>query len=209
MTLWRSRASDGTLLENPDDISTWSWTRVELRDLIGTDDCPPDGFFNNCGSFSQLDDGEDIGHVDLIGGGTLLPSNPTNYLLIVAARTPTARDAFRLGYMEETVIPEPGTALLVGAGMWLDRPGVPKKRAYELSQAGWHGKALDHVEWRASATTKKPEVLADFRLRSFRASQLRGDPCEWACGVARVSDAASGSGSAPVAQQLGALAAQR
>ncbi len=103
----------GTLLENPDDISAWSWNGSSW-DLIGTDDCPPDGFFNNCGSFGQFD-GEDIGHIDLIGGGTLLPSNPTEYLLIVAEDT--SASAFRLGFIEATVIPEPSTALLIGVGL--------------------------------------------------------------------------------------------
>jgi hypothetical protein len=100
----------GTLLENPDDISAWSWNGSGW-DLIGTDNCPPGGW-SVCGSFSQYD-GEDIGHV---GGGTLLPSNPTKYLLLVAENTNAS--AFRLGYVEaNVVVPEPGSALLMLVGL--------------------------------------------------------------------------------------------
>ncbi|MEE3326639.1 MAG: PEP-CTERM sorting domain-containing protein [Myxococcota bacterium] len=100
----------GTLLENPDDVSAWGWTGATWE-LIGTDNCPPPGIFNNCGSWSQFN-GEDIGQV---GGGTLLPSNPTQYLMLVAENS--GASAFRLGFLEATPIPEPSTALLVGLGI--------------------------------------------------------------------------------------------
>ena len=76
---WKSPRIYGTLLENPDDITAWGWDGAAWE-LIGTDNCPPPGLFNNCGSWSQYD-GEDIGQV---GGGTLLPSNSTRHLMLVA-----------------------------------------------------------------------------------------------------------------------------
>lgn len=99
----------GTLLENPDDITAWGWTGA-VWELIGTDNCPPPGIFNNCGSWSEFN-GEEIGQV---GGGTLLPSNPTQYLMLVAENT--GASAFRLGVIEAAVVPEPSTVLLLGLG---------------------------------------------------------------------------------------------
>ena len=100
----------GTLLEDPDDVSAWSWNGG-VWDLIGTDPCPLPGIFNFCGSFSQYD-GEDIG---LVGGGTLLPSNPTSYLMLVAENS--GASAFRLGFVEGTPIPEPSSGLLFALGL--------------------------------------------------------------------------------------------
>jgi len=100
----------GTLLENPDDITAWGWDGAAWE-LIGTDNCPPPGIFNNCGSWSQYN-GEDIGQV---GGGTLLPSNPTRHLMLVAENS--GASAFRLGFVEATPIPQPSTALLLGLGL--------------------------------------------------------------------------------------------
>ena len=82
-----------------------------MWDLIGTDPCPLPGIFNFCGSFSQYD-GEDIG---LVGGGTLLPSNPTSYLMLVAENS--GASAFRLGFVEGTPIPEPSSGLLFALGL--------------------------------------------------------------------------------------------
>ncbi|MCL4685277.1 PEP-CTERM sorting domain-containing protein [Myxococcota bacterium] len=95
----------GTLIEDPDDISVWGWTG-SAWDLIGTDNC---GGFSLCGSFSEFD-GEDLGHVS--------PGNlpyTTTALLIVAENS--GASAFRLGFVEGNVIPEPGTFALISLGM--------------------------------------------------------------------------------------------
>ena len=50
-----------------------------------------------------------------MGGGTLLPSNPTSYLMLVAENS--GASAFRLGFVEGTPIPEPSSGLLFALGL--------------------------------------------------------------------------------------------
>lgn len=106
----------GTLIEDADDISVWGWTG-SAWDLIGTDDC---SFLSFCGSFSQYD-GEDLGHVS--------PGNlpyTTDALLIVAEDSDAS--AFRLGFVDANIVPEPGTFGLVCLGVAVLTIGGRKRR---------------------------------------------------------------------------------
>jgi hypothetical protein len=91
----------GALIEDPDDISVWGWNGGAW-DLIGTDDC---GTFSFCGIT------EPLGQVN---PGNLPYAN-TQHLMIVAENT--GASAFRLASVNATLVPEPGTALLLSTGV--------------------------------------------------------------------------------------------
>jgi hypothetical protein len=89
-----------SLVQWLDDISVWGWNGGAW-DKIGEDTCDVLG----CDGLQQ---------VGLVDPGAL-PYGPTEYLMMVAENTAGVFSAFRLATL--VVVPEPGTATLIGIGL--------------------------------------------------------------------------------------------